>query len=121
MRKILLPVSLLLLAGCATTSAPNTETFADVTGVGAARQQCVSLMRPYIPAGTPSVADKLRQLPDNANGQKVFSQAINYRSTGKRVDAVCIYAVTDDSWKLSRFVLTPKPPRPTPAAQAQKP
>lgn len=111
-----IPVSLLavaLLCGCA-APAPSASG-RHVTDVLAneqdARQHCLMLLRPYVPAGTPALESKLSVLPDAANGDHVLRLAYVYGSTNVRMDARCQYAEFDDgTWQFSRLVITPRYP-----------
>ncbi len=104
-----------LLAGCAApqpTAVGNNVTAA-LAGESAARQHCLMLLRPHIPAGTPLLESKLVSMPDAQNGDKVLRLPYAYGSTGVRVDARCNYRVLENgNWQFSRLILTPRYPQP---------
>lgn len=115
MRIILGLAALVTLAGCAAPapSAVGQNVTSHQPGVEAARQHCLMMLRPHIPAGTPALESKLMQRPDAPNGDKVLRLPYVYGTTGVRMDARCHYTeLADGEWQFSRLTLTPRYPQP---------
>lgn len=115
MRRLSALAVVLLLAACAAPppTAVGTHVTAALADEGAARQHCLMLLRPHIPAGTPLLESKLASLPDAQNGDKVLRLPYAYGTTGVKVDARCNYRVLEGgAWQFSRLILTPRYPQP---------